>query len=130
LSQLDDLYRRLAFIALREFPDVVVGTEIVEGKLRIFIADDSFIDIWFSEKRKGVYAYHWERRMVDGAIYRHDNLPDREARGLDTFPKHFHEGVEGIIRESHISDDPEEAIRQLLTFVREVSERDRVVSPG
>lgn len=130
MSQLDDLYRRLAFIALREFPDVVVGTEIVEGKLRLFIADDSFIDIWFSEKRKGVYAYHWERRMVDGTIYRHDNLPDREARGLDTFPKHFHEGVEGIIRESRISDDPEEAIRQLLTFVREVSERDRVVSPG
>ena len=130
MSQLDDLYRRLAFIALREFPDVVVGTEIVEGKLRLFIADDSFIDIWFSEKRKGVYAYHWERRMVDGTIYRHDNLPDREARGLDTFPKHFHEGLEAIIRESRISDDPEEAIRQLLTFVREVSERDRVVSPG
>jgi hypothetical protein len=129
LSQLDDLYRRLAFIALREFPDVVVGTEIVEGKLRIFIADDSFIDIWFSEKRKGVYAYHWERRMVDGTIYRHDNLPDREARKLETFPKHFHEGSEENIRESRISDDPEQAIRQFLTFVREVSEREHMSTP-
>ncbi len=129
MSQLDDLYRRLAFIALREFPDVVVGTEIVEGKLRIFIADDSFIDIWFSEKRKGVYAYHWERRMVDGTIYRHDNLPDREARKLETFPKHFHEGSEENIRESRISDDPEQAIRQFLTFVREVSEREHMSTP-
>jgi hypothetical protein len=56
LSRREDLYRRLSYIALREFPDVVVGTEIIEGKLRIFIADESFIDIWFSEKRKGVYA--------------------------------------------------------------------------
>lgn len=129
MSQLDDLYRRLAFIALREFPDVVVGTEIVEGKLRIFIADVNFIDIWFSEKRKGVYAYHWERRMVDGTIYRHDNLPDREARKLETFPKHFHEGSEENIRESRISDDPEQAIRQFLTFVREVSEREHMSTP-
>jgi len=129
LSRFDDLYRRLAFISLREFPDVVVGTEIVEGKLRIFIADDSFIDIWFSVKRKGVYAYHWERRMVDGTIYRHDNLPDMEARNLSTFPKHFHEGSEENIRESRISDDPGAAIRQFLTFVREVSEREHVSTP-
>lgn len=128
MSQLDEPYRRLAFIALREFPDLVVGTEVVEGKLRVFIADDSFIDIWFSEKRKGVYAYHWERRMVDDTVYRHDNLPDKEARNLSTFPKHFHEGSEENIRESRISDDPERAIRQFLTFVREVSERDQVSS--
>lgn len=122
MSQREDRYKRLAYIALREFPDVVVGTEIVEGKLRIFIADESFIDIWFSKKRKGVYAYHWERRMVDGTIYRHNNLPDREARNLDTFPKHFHEGVEENVLESRISDDPEQAIRQFLAFVRKISE--------
>lgn len=129
MSLREDLYRHLAFIALREFPDVVVGSEVVEGKLRIFIIDDGFIDIWFSERKKGVYAYHWERRMVDGTIYRHDNLPDREARPLSTFPKHFHEGAEENIRESHINDDPEQAIRQFLTFVREVSERDQASSP-
>jgi len=50
LSRREDLYRRLAYIALREFPDIIIETEIVEGKLRIFIADKSFINIWFSEK--------------------------------------------------------------------------------
>ncbi|MBC8224369.1 hypothetical protein H8E65_07265 [Candidatus Bathyarchaeota archaeon] len=129
MIRFDDLYRRLAFISLREFPDVVVGTEIVEGKQRIFIADDSFMDIWFSVKRRGVYAYHWERRMVDGSIYRHDNLPDREARDLSTFPKHFHEGSEENVRESRISDDPGKAIRQFLTFIREVIEREHVSTP-
>lgn len=66
--------------------------------------------------------------MVDDTVYRHDNLPDKEARNLSTFPKHFHEGSEENIRESRISDDPERAIRQFLTFVREVSERDQVSS--
>lgn len=51
-------FRRLAYIALRGFPEVVIGTKIVEGKLRIFMGDEGFIDVWFSEKRKGVYAYH------------------------------------------------------------------------
>jgi len=129
LSRREDLYRHLAYIALREFPDIVVGTEIAEGKLRVFIADKSFIDVWFSEKRKGVYAYHWEKRMVNGTIYRHNNLPDREARNLDTFPKHFHDGAEENVRESRISDDPEQAIRQFLTFVRKVSER-ALTQPG
>lgn len=123
MSQREDQYRRLAYVALREFPDVVVSTEIVEGKLRVFIADGSFLDIWFSEKKKGVYAYHWERRMVDGTIYRHNNLPDREARNLDTFPKHFHERAEENVQESRISDDSEQAIRQFLMFVRKVLER-------
>ena len=67
--------------------------------------------------------------MVDGTIHRHDNLPDREARNLSTFPKHFQEGSEENIRVSRISDDPGEAIRQFLTFVREVSEREHLSTP-
>lgn len=123
MSSREDLYRHLAYIALREFPDIAVGTEIVEGKLRIFIADGSFIDVWFSEKKEDVYAYHWERRMVDGTIYRHNNLPDRKARDLATFPKHFHEGTEEKVKESRISDDPERAIGQFLRFCRKTLER-------
>jgi hypothetical protein len=93
------------------------------------LPDDSFIDVWFSEKRKGVYAYHWERRIVDGTIYRHDNLPDREARKLETFPRHFHEGSEENIRESRINENPEQAIRQFLTFVHEFSEHEHISRP-
>ena len=66
MSQREDLYRHLAYIALREFPDVVVGTEIVEGKLRVFIVDKSFIDVWFSEKEK-VYTHTIGRKERPGA---------------------------------------------------------------
>lgn len=120
MSWREDQYRRLAYIALREFPEIVVGTETIEGKLRIFIVDNSFIDVWLSEKRRGVCAYHWERRTINGTIYRHNNLPDRKARNLETFPKHFHSGNEENILESHISDAPEQAIREFLAFARKI----------
>lgn len=67
--------------------------------------------------------------MVEGDIYRHDNLPDRAAKRLATFPKHFHEGSVGNIVESRIGDDPDQAIRQFLAFVREVLECGRKSTP-
>lgn len=38
---------------------------------------------------------------------------------MRTYPKHFHDGQEGNIRESELSDVPEEALRSFLQFARE-----------
>lgn len=97
------MYKRLAQLAITNFSDIVQGTQEIEGKLRILMLDGSFVDVWLSEKKKGVYAFHWERRAIDGTIYRHNNLPDKDARRLKTFPKHFHFKSEKNIRESNIS---------------------------
>jgi len=86
-------------------------------RLRIFIVDGSFVDVWFSE-RLNRYAYHWERRHVDGKIFRHDNIPHTKWKYVRTFPKHYHDGSEERVVESNISDNPEDAIRGFLTFVR------------
>jgi len=51
LSSRDETYRNLTYIAASEFSDIVPGTEVVEGKLRIFISDGSYIDARLSEKR-------------------------------------------------------------------------------
>jgi len=118
LSSRDETYKKLAYIAASEFSDIVRGTRVVEGKLRVLISDGSYIDVWLSEKRPGTYAYHWERRSLDGTIYRHNNLPDQEARKLKTFPKHFHNEKEHIVVESYISDLPKEALRTFLDFAR------------
>ena len=120
MKQRDRLYSKLAQIALSEFADIVIDTLIFEGKLRIFLKDDSFIDIWLSIKKRGVYAYHWERRSVDGTIYRYDNLPDPRAKKLKTYPKHFHFKIEENIIESEINDIPEEALKTVLEFVRKI----------
>jgi hypothetical protein len=34
----------------------------------------------------------WERRHIDGTIYRHDNMPHAQWQGVSSFPKHFHVG--------------------------------------
>lgn len=119
MSSREETYERLAEMAITDFSDIVQGTKIVEGKLRLLITDGSYIDVWLSEKREGVYAYHWERQAVDGTIFRHNNLPDRDAKKLKTFPKHFHEGCEEIIKESELSDLPEKALKSFLHFARE-----------
>ena len=36
-----------------------------------------------------------------------------------SLPKHFHDGSESNVVESHISDDPEDAIREFLAYVRD-----------
>lgn len=120
MSLRDEVYKRLAQLALTKFSDIVHGTTEVEGKLRILMVEGSFVDIWLSEKKKGVYAYHWERRAVDGTIYRHNNLPDKDARRLETFPKHFHFRSEKNIKESNMSDLPEEALESFLLFARKI----------
>ncbi len=66
MTSRDKLYSQLVQIALSDFADIVEGTLVVDGKLRILLKDESFIDIWLSIKKKGIYAYHWERKMLMG----------------------------------------------------------------
>jgi len=117
------IYRALREIALNEFADVVVSAQIVSLptgdplKLRLDIVDGSLLDVFISIS--GRYAYHWERRLITrDDLYRHDNAPHSKWRYVATFPKHFHDGNENKVVESHISDNSEDAIREFLTFVR------------
>ena len=112
------LYETLSAIALIEFTDIVEETKVVENKLRIFLVDGSYIDVWLSVKRPGIYAFHWERRTINGTIYRYDNLPDKSARRLSTYPKHFHNGSESRIVEQDFGDKPEEILRNFLNFTK------------
>jgi hypothetical protein len=63
------------------------------------------VEIWISENK---YSYHWERRMINGKMYRQDNAPHHEE--INTFPKHFHQGTEDNVKESEISSDPEKGV--------------------
>ena len=111
---------RLKRIVETEFADIVEHAySPALNELRIILIDGSFIDLWFSLKLKGRYSYHWERKALDGKIYRHDNAPHKRWQQVKTFPKHFHDGSEDQAAESFISDIPEEAVRQFLAFVRD-----------
>jgi hypothetical protein len=56
----------LAERALIEFPDLVSSCRTLENKLRIYLRDGSYIDFWWGMKLQGKFAYHWERRALDG----------------------------------------------------------------
>ena len=110
---------RLREIAEMEFADIVTEVFVPDiNDLRVILADGSFVDVWFSLKLPGRYSYHWERRGIDGRIYRHDNAPHKRWQSVATFPRHFHNGTETDVSESHISENPEEGLREFLTFVR------------
>ena len=62
-------------IAETDYADIVVGTRIVDAKLRVLLIDESYLDFWWSLEIPGRFAHHWERSHVDGTVYRHDNMP-------------------------------------------------------
>lgn len=110
---------QLREIAEVEFVDIVVEAAIPDSnELRIFLSDGSFVDVWFSLKLQGRYSFHWERQALDGTIYRHDNAPHRRWQSVATFPRHFHNGSESAVEDSHLSTVPTEALREFLAFVR------------
>ncbi|MEE8402988.1 MAG: DUF6516 family protein [Candidatus Hydrothermarchaeaceae archaeon] len=112
-------YERFSQILEGEFPDIVVHHNFISGKLRVHIIDESYLDIWFSQKLRGRFAYHWERRKVDGRIYRYDNRPHEELKHMKSYPKHFHNGCDKNVEESTFSDGPEDALRGFLAMMRE-----------
>jgi hypothetical protein len=91
--------------------------------VRVRIVGGSFLDVWISIS--GKYSYHWERRHIDGKIYRHDNAPHKAWARIKTYPKHFHDGVEKNVVASRISSKPKEAFKEVLRFVKGVVSRTR-----
>lgn len=118
-------YKRQLEISGQEFASIIDGGEVrytaggIPRKLRLEVIDGSAVDVFLASS--GKYSYHWERRHIDGSLYRHDNAPHHRWRHIPTFPKHFHNGSEADenIEPSQLADHPEEALRQFLAFRRE-----------
>lgn len=118
-ADIDTLFKTLAEVAEKEFQDIVTFTSRLDEKLRIFLVDKSYVDIWFSRKLRGRYTYHWEHTHIRGKIHRHDNIPHHKWSPIKTFPKHFHNDDEANVQESTIDDDPEIGLRGFLEFIRQ-----------
>jgi len=120
LMKISELYKKILDISVFEFKAVIESGQILYSqsgepwKLRLFLYDNSFIDIYYSIR--GKYSYHWDRRLTSKKIYRHDNAPHEKWKALPTFPKHFHKGSEDIVVSSDINDNPELAVREFLKF--------------
>lgn len=116
---------KLTQIAEIEFSDIVEYVIPGLNKMRIILKDGSFIDIWYSLTNLGRYAYHWERKNIDGTIYRHNNAPHKDWMKVSTFPKHFHNRTEENVESSTLSDDPEKALRSFLNFGNDIIKKEK-----
>ena len=101
-----------------EYSDIVRDSDIHHDKIRVHVQDNSFVDIWFSRMIPGRFSYHWERRHIDGKIYRHDNFPDPCWKGVSTFPKHFYNGSQNQVQDSLINDYPPSGVHEFMDFIR------------
>ena len=111
-------YARLIEISNNEFADIVQSTAIIDAKLRVVLIDHSYFDFWWSKNLPGRYAHNWERRHIDGTIYRHDNAPHTKWKNISTYPKHFQKEKDTQVIESNLSESAESAVRDFLHFAR------------
>lgn len=117
------IYEQIHQIALHEFADIVISSFTLKNQVgralkhRLIFTDSSYLDIYYGET--GKYSFHWERMHVDGYVYRYDNAPHDRWRTILTFPKHFHNGTQDNIQDSDLPDEPTEAIREVLAFVKQ-----------
>lgn len=110
---------RLRRIAEIEFADIVVQSDGLGSKLRILLTDTSFVDIWISRKLSGRFGFHWERRHLDGRIYRYDNFPDTNWSAVTTFPLHFHDGDQSNVVAAPFDPNLEQGFREFMAFVQQ-----------
>jgi hypothetical protein len=123
VDPLEAIYNWLVREGLKRFGDIIDDVLRVEAanvlvKVRIIMVDGSFLDVYWSPT--GRYSLHYERRHVDGRVYRHDNAPHPRHRGVPTFPKHYHKGSEGNVVESRSPDEPVEAVERFLEEIRAI----------
>ena len=118
---LETTYNYLVTITSKKYRNIireVTRVELASGVLmkeRVIFIDNSFLDIYWSPS--GRYSLHYERRHINGTLYRHDNAPHKKHQHIKTFPKHFHRGSEENVEESHLPEDPIKAIEYFLKFI-------------
>jgi hypothetical protein len=113
MPSLYDLQR----IAEVEFSSIISSSETLGTKLRILLRDNSFVDVWLSQKLEGRFGFHWEGRHLGGKMYRYDNFPNNNWSGVSSYPYHFHDGEQDSVIATPFSQQVEEGFRDFLRFV-------------
>ena len=105
-----------------ELNDFIYSSQILRNKLRIIFVDQSFVEIFKSNNIKDRWAFHWERKHVDGTIYRHDNIPHKAWENTESFPWHYHYKNENNVIKSDFTNDIIKNIKILINFIRQIAQ--------
>ena len=118
-------FEKFARIAEVEFSDIVLSTQDLGNKLRIYLKDKTFIDFFYTTglKNQG-FSIHWERSHLNNTIYRIDNTPDKKWGKVSSYPIHFHnkiyDKVEAVPFPVNENTLLETVFREFLRFVQKV----------
>lgn len=118
---LEEIYDHLVTVTTKKYSDIIQGIVKIKTpsgvitKIRVIFVDNSFLDVYWSPS--GRYSLHYERRHINGTMYRHDNAPHKKHRTIITFPKHFHKGSENNVEESYLPTNPIKALEYFLEFI-------------
>jgi hypothetical protein len=114
MPTIDD-FKRIAEV---EFADIVKSTHRIDYKLRIVLINNSFVDVYLSQRLPDKFGFHWE--CIDGAgtFYRYDNFPDKKWQSVSTYPYHLHAGTQNSVEASPFPAKPLEGFRAFMEFIR------------
>ena len=104
---------------LVELKNIIRSSKITRNKLRFTFADQSFLEIFKSNNIINRWAFHWERKHVDGMIYRHDNVPHKSWKKIESFPWHYHFKFEENVIKSDFSNDIIQNVQKLIIIIKE-----------
>jgi len=104
---------------LVELKDLVRSSKILRNKLRFTFKDQSFLEIFKSNNITNRWAFHWERKHVDGLIYRHDNMPHKSWENIESFPWHYHYKSEENVIKSDFSNDIILNVQKLISILKD-----------
>ncbi len=89
MAAIEDIKR----IAEIEFFDIVKSTSQIDFKLRIILINNSFVDVYLSQKLPDKFGYHWECRDELKKVYRYDNFPDNNWQSVSKRHSEFCRGI-------------------------------------
>ena len=117
-------FSTFARIAEVEFSDIVLSTQDLGHKLRIYLKDKTFLDFSYTTRVKTQrFSIHWERTHVDSSIYRLDNTPDKKWGEVTTFPIHFHNKTYNHVEAAPFFMDQKVSLkivfRKFLSFIQD-----------
>lgn len=114
-TKLEDLKR----IFCLELGELIISTKLIRNKLRIILVDNSFFDIFCSKNIENRWAFHWERKHIDGSIHMHDNIPHKAWSEIESFPWHYHLRAQDNVIKSDFSDDILMNAQKFIRFIKE-----------
>jgi hypothetical protein len=105
-------------IAEIEFSDIVKNISQIDFKLRVTLINNSFVDVYLSQRLPDRFGFHWECMDEAKIFYRYDNFPDKNWQSVATFPYHFHNGSQDSVDPSPFPLTTIEGFRAFMDFVK------------